>query len=109
RRVARGAGAYNYEGRTHIAVGDVCVRGSPGVRPSLRYEQRFSAYLDVPARHGIQRRCMQGLSRTQAETGVVPGATHRVFVHDTFAERAAVMRARSANRKNLITPPNHDH
>lgn len=49
------------------------------------------ALLDVPARYWAKRRRPEGLSRAQIETGVVPGATHRVANHETLGERPLIM------------------
>ena len=49
------------------------------------------ALLDVPACYWAERRRPERLSRAQIETGVVPGATHRVANHETLGERPLIM------------------
>ena len=49
------------------------------------------ALLDVPARYRAKRRRLEGFSRAQIETGVVPGATHRVANQETLGKRPLIM------------------
>jgi hypothetical protein len=42
-----------------------------------------------------------GLTRAQAEAGVMPGTAHRLTYHQAFAERATVVGALGVNRKHL--------
>ena len=59
------------------------------------------ALLDVPARYWAKRRRPEGLSGAQIETGVVPGATHRVANQETLGERALIMGALGTDCEHL--------
>jgi hypothetical protein len=47
----------------------------------------------------------EGLSRAQIETGVMPGAPHRVVDHETVGKRAMIVRAMRPDRENVMSPP----
>ena len=49
------------------------------------------ALLDVPACYWTKGWRPEGLSVAQIETGVVPGATHRVANQETLGKRALIM------------------
>ena len=58
--------------------------------------------LHPPAGDRRQRRRRECLTGAKAEASVMPRATYRVAHHQTFRERAAVVSARCADRKQLI-------
>ena len=59
------------------------------------------ALLDIPACYWAKRRRPEGFSGAQIETGVVPGATHRVANQETLGERALIMGALGTDREHL--------
>ena len=60
--------------------------------------------LDAPAGNRAQRRGMQRLARTQAETGMVPGTAHGLAIHQPLAQGTAIMGAGRADREKFIAP-----
>ena len=62
---------------------------------------RAVALLDVPACNWTKRRRPEGFSGAQIETGVVPGATHRVANHKTLGERPLIMGALGTDCEHL--------
>ena len=54
---------------------------------------------------GTQGRRRQGLSRAQIETGVMPGAAHRVVDDQTVGKRSMIVRAMRPDRENVVSPP----
>ena len=55
------------------------------------HRDRPVALLDIPAGYRAKRRRPEGLSRAQIETGVVPGATHRIANQKTLGEGPLIM------------------
>ncbi len=63
----------------------------------------------MPAGHRVQRRRAQGLAGTQAETGMMPGASHGIADEETLRERPPVMGARRTDGEDLIAPTSEKH
>src|SRR5690606_21136384 len=60
---------------------------------------------DGPAWQTIERRCARNLAVAKAEFSMVPRATDCVPDQQSLAKRTAIMRARSANREELVATP----
>src|SRR6185437_4046292 len=61
------------------------------------------ALFDVPARYWAECRRPKGFPRAQIETGVMPGATHRVANKKTLGERPLIMGTLSTDCEHFAT------
>jgi len=80
-------------------------RASASWRDFFLYEDVFSYLLNAPALDRVDRRSPQSFARAQAETRMMPRASHFVVDDQTFAERAVVVRAVRAHCKEFSTAP----
>jgi hypothetical protein len=79
------------------------------LREFLPHENLVTHPFDSPARDGVERRRAEGFSRAQAETGMMPRASHGVPNDETLGKRPVVMSALCADRENLVTAAHQDH
>src|SRR5580704_2699050 len=66
-------------------------------------------YLDSPAGKRVQCRCATNLSRSYAETGVMPRAPNLFIDQDTLVQRSFIVCTKSTDRKELVATPNKEH
>ena len=84
-----------------MADGRLAATASRSAAPRLLHTAIFPSRCST-FQHAIgKRRRPEGLARAQIETGVVPGATHRVANQEALGERPLIMGALGTDREHL--------
>src|SRR5262249_41970181 len=84
--------------------------GALAGRPDLSAPKRGPiALFPAPARHRVEGGRCDCLAGTQAEAGMVPGASHGVADNQSVGERAAVMRTSRADREQFVAMAREQH
>src|SRR5581483_12410725 len=81
----------------------------PAGRCALAQNANRRSNFDVVRRNGRERWRAQSLAGSQIETGVMPRAAHIGVGDETFAERAAVMRAGRPDGEDILAAANEQH